>query len=139
MADPLITSQMFEDRYGRALTSTEQTQVDVLIDDVSALIREEAQGELDATTSANVPASIIPVAVRAIRRALTNPDGYGQESVDGYSYSGAPRDGVFLRKEERRTIRRSVGKLGIGTVNLEGYLPIPHGETIPSDTDSLLL
>lgn len=128
MADPLISSAMFEDRYGRALTSTEQTQIDGLLDDVSALIRAEADGELDDTTSADVPAEIVPVAVAALRRALTNPDGYGQESVDGYSYAGAPRSGVFLTRREVRVVRKWAGQLGVATVALEGYAPIPSSE-----------
>lgn len=100
------------------------------LDDASALVRAEAGGELDDVDESNCPAVIVPVVVSAARRALVNPDGHGDESVDDYRTGRMRREGVFLTRDEKRTVRRWAGVLSVGTAQLEGYLPIPETEPV---------
>lgn len=138
MAD-LVTSTQVTDRLGPNIP-TDATQLSSLIADASALVRQAAEGELDAVDiNTPTPDVLVPVVVSAVRRALTNPDGYGSEMLQGYRFESAPRNGVFLTKDERRTVRRHVGLLSAGTAELQGYLPSPSSERPPTIDDELAL
>lgn len=133
MAD-LITADQVTDRLGPNIT-VDATQLSALIADASALVREAAEGELDAVDHTTPPDDVIvPVVVSAVRRALINPDGFGSEMLDGYRFEQGPKTGVFLTKDEKRTVRRHAGLLSAGTVTLEGYLPVPrYDDRSPDD------
>lgn len=125
MAD-LITVPEFETRSGRTLTDAQKTQVGALIADASAMVRDLAEDELET-----VPASIVPVVVSMVRRGFDNPHGFtGETTAGGYSYTGASGVGLFATRDERRTIRKAVGKAGVGALNLEGYLPSSRAEAV---------
>lgn len=126
MAD-LITTTQFETRTGRTLTATQATQVEALITDASALV-VDIVGDADITdpwTVVTVPASIVPVVVSMVRRAMDNPNGYSQESIGNYSYSigSGTTAGLFANKDEVRAIRKAAGSSGIASLNLESDLP----------------
>lgn len=123
MAD-LITRADFEARTGRTLSASEVVQVDALIVDASALVRDLADDEL-----VTVPASIIPVVVNMVRRGLDNPHGFSSESAEGgYRYAGAATEGIFATRQEARTIRRAVGTGAVSELNLE----VPFGPWPPA-------
>lgn len=142
MAD-LITEAQFTDRTGRTLSASQSTQVGELIADASALVVDivndsTTTGTWDAVTADTVPASIVPVVVAMVRRGLDNPHGFTNESQDGgYSYGGASGSGVFATRGERRTIRRTAGKLGVGALNLDSYLPRTPRERTHFGVDDL--
>lgn len=130
MAQPLIDVPTLEARLRRTFAGDELTQAQSYIDDASALVRDEAGDDfLDDSGALVVPDAVVPVVVSAVRRALFNPGGLGHEQIGSYAYSGAPQDGVFLTKPERRIVRRAAGKLGAGTVTLEGWMPLYGTDT----------
>lgn len=136
MADLVTTSQV-TDRLGPNF-NVDATQLSSAITDASALVREAAEGELDnVDTSTPTPDLIVAVVVSAVRRALVNPDGFGSEMLQGYRFESAPRTGVFLTKDERRTVRKHAGVLSVGTAELQGYLPSPSSERPPTIDDEL--
>lgn len=108
-----------------------------LIDDASALVREAAQGELDAVEAPDAPAAVETVIVGMIRRGYENPRGVTQESLGDYSYSmGAAGGGVaniHLTRRERKIVRRAVGVSGVGTTTLASDLPIQPDEPASID------
>lgn len=125
-----------------AYTSTARAQA--AIDDASALVRTCVAPLLDAvetpTTATTYPA-VVAVVVAMVRRELTNPRGLTQESLGDYSYSSGGDGGVasiHMTKREKRIVRRAVGKLGAGSVAMEGYLPVQGTETFSSETDSII-
>lgn len=110
MAD-LISVTMLTNRLGPSVT-VDATQAASLIADVSAQARKVARGALDDvddTTIEDDYPEIIGVIVSCVRRGLVNPDGFGSEMLDGYRFEQAPRDGVFLSRQEKRQIRDAVG------------------------------
>lgn len=123
MAD-LITVQDVEERIGHTLQGALNTQAARRIADASALVRQAAQGLLDAVNPPDVPPVIVTVTVAAVQRALANALARSSEAIDGHQWSAADQTGVFLSKDEKRTIRREVGVLGVNSVILEGDLPI---------------
>lgn len=131
MAD-LITLAQFTARVGRTLDVSEQALAGELISDASALainIVDDATvtDTWDAATADTVPSAVVPVVVSMVRRGMDNPHGYNQESIEGYSYSGASGDGVFATRQEAKMIRKAAGKSPVGALNLEGYLPNATG------------
>lgn len=122
MAD-LVTDAQVTDRLGPDFT-TDAVQVAAFIEDASALVREAAEGELDDVDHTTPPdPAIVPVVVSAVRRALVNPDQNRQEQIGNYSVTAGVTSGVYLTRDERRTVRKAVGKLSAGHANLEGFIP----------------
>lgn len=118
MAD-LIDLQDLTDRLGPNV-DVDLGQAVAYITDVSSQIRQTADGRLDGTDPDDIKTDhpqIVAVAVSAIRRSLTNPDGFGSEMLDGYRYDQAPRGGVFLTAAEKRQVRSAVG-MSTATVTL---------------------
>jgi len=128
----LATLSDFEDRYGRMLEADETMRVSVLLDDVSALVRDVAGVDWlndDDDELEDVPGTIVAVVCEVVRRGFDNPAGLAGETIGDYSWrAGKVNYGVYLTTEERRTVRRAAGRLSVGTVGLEGILPI-----MPSD------
>ncbi len=107
----LITVAELETRLGPRFPTLDLGHAAALITDASELVIQ-AVSDTDTTdtwTTATVPAAIKPVLASAIRRALVNPDGFGSEMIDGYRYDQAPRDGVFLTKQEEQKVRTAAG------------------------------
>jgi hypothetical protein len=88
----------------------------------------------DETT---VPTAIKSVVARVVERAITNPLGRTGEQLGDHNWQ-APMgaSGGTLGPKDRRIIRRAVGRLGVSTVGLTGYLPV---EPRLSDQDDLVL
>lgn len=116
---PLADITDLEDRLGRIFTSEEATRVVALLDDASALVRDEAgltwiDPDTDLLTV--VPGSIRAVVLRAAERAVRNPDGFSAESAGDYSYQRTNVEpGVYLTDAERRIVRKAVGRSSLWT------------------------
>lgn len=76
-----------ESRLGRDLSTEEENQVEVLLDDVEALIRARIT-DLDerVAASANYERIVVMVEVNAVVRVLRNPEAYVSETDGNYSY-----------------------------------------------------
>lgn len=122
----LLTVAELEGRLGYTLTGGLATQAARLIDDATAEARQIAKGKLDTVDSPNVPPAVVTAMVSMVRRAMNNPLALSGEAIDGHQWQAAGQTGVFANNWERRTIRRAVGVLGVGTAVLEGELPIRH-------------
>jgi len=79
-----------ESRLGRDLSTEEENQVTVLLDDVEALIRARIP-DLDdrVAASANYERIVVMVETNAVVRVLRNPDAYVSETDGNYSYQRA--------------------------------------------------
>ncbi|HVL82689.1 MAG TPA: Gp19/Gp15/Gp42 family protein [Pseudonocardia sp.] len=115
---PLADVHELEARLGRVFTGEETARAAALLDDASALVRDEAGltwvGDDGLLTV--VPAAVRAVVLKAAERAARNPDGFRSESAGDYSYQrGDAEPGVFLTDAERRIVRRSVGRGGLWT------------------------
>lgn len=121
MEPPLVSTQDLAYRVGRQFDDSELNHVEALIDDVSALVRDEAGTTwIDPETGqvAGVPASVRAVVLRVAERVVTNPDNLRQESSGDYSYSY--RDASLdLTASDRRIIRRAMGRTGLWTQPVE--------------------
>lgn len=111
----------------------EQTQAEALLDDASDLVRLAAQGVLDDVESPDTPGAVRAVVIQMVRRGWSNPSGYQQESLGDHSYTAGTAGGsgvatLYLTGRERRIVRRVAGVLGVGTAELEGYLPRTDSE-----------
>lgn len=122
---PLASLGNFLTRYSGVVATA---RLSALLDDASALVRELAgsdyvddDGELE-----DVPAVLAVITIEIVRRAYDNPQALTGETVGNYSWRGARTNGssLYLTADERRTVRRVAGKLCVGTVDLEGYLPV---------------
>lgn len=124
-----------EARLGRSFVSDELGRVAALLDDASALVRDEAgRTWLDPVTGAPtvVPGSIRAVVLRAVERAVRNPQGFSAEAAGDYSYQRTDVEpGVYLTDRERAVIRRAVGRTGLWTQPVtrgDDYLQTVWGE-----------
>lgn len=115
----LATPQELERRLGRTLEATfEIPRVEALLDDVSALVRDEAGTDwVDADgVLIAIPASIRSVVLRSVERAVRNPQAFSAESDGDYSYQRTGvQDGAYLTDAERAIIRRAIGRTGLWT------------------------
>lgn len=124
----LVTIDEVEARLKTTFEGAERTQMEALIEDVSNLVRVIAAPELDdivAPLTGNLRA-LIPIIVKSIRRGKENPRGLTGEQLGDYgwqSQSGQNPD-IGLTMNEKRMIRRIVGKLGVLSIRMEGEMPI---------------
>jgi len=131
----LISIEQLNDRLGRELAGAEETQALALIDDASALVLEVAAGsgdDPDWTSPGDVPDVIVPVIANMVRRALENPRGLSGEQLGDYQWqagAGTGQASIYATRREERIIRRAAGRLGVGTVQLEGYLQVESGSS----------
>lgn len=119
-----VTASQFAARVGRELSATEITQVNSLLQDASDLVDLAAKPVvIDPSDVANGESlgSLIPIIVSMVRRTWDNPNGHTQEQIGDYMWQAL--GDITATKREYRLIRRAVGRLGVGTVELEGYLP----------------
>lgn len=123
MASPALVSLAdFEARLPGVLADSDQARAQAAIDDASAFVRAEAGEDWldDAGALEAVPAAVVAIVCRVAYRAFTNADGTQQQSIAGYSesFANASPD-VYLTAQERRTLRRVLGRGGLGSVELE--------------------
>ena len=110
----------------------DSVQAQALIDDASALVRLAADPLLDAVEAPDTHPAIVAVMVTMIRRGFSNPMGHQSENLGDYAYTAGTGGGVatlYLTARERKIVRRAAGKLGAGTVTLEGDLPDQLSDT----------
>lgn len=108
-----------EARLGKVFTGDEATRVEALLDDASALVRDEAGitwTDPDTGQLTLVPGSVRAVVLRSVERAVRNPQGFSAESAGDYSYQRTNVEpGVYLTDGERQIIRRAIGRTGLWT------------------------
>lgn len=114
----LASVQDVEARLGRVFVDDELGRVVALLDDASALVRDEAGRtwiDSDGGPLA-VPGSVRAVVLRVVDRAVRNPDGFSAESDGDYSYQRTQVEpGVYLTDADRAILRRAVGRTGLWT------------------------
>lgn len=119
MLPPLAGVEDLEYRMGRTFAGDELHRVEAVLDDVSALVRDEAgrtwinpdTGEVE-----DVPASIRAVVLRIAERVMRNPQGFKSESAGDYSYQRSEDDdGIYLSERDIQIIRRALGRTGLWT------------------------
>lgn len=120
MTDPALAEvQDLEYRIGREFGVHELSRVEAVLDDASALVRDEAgRTWVDDITGnlTSVPASIRAVVLRVAERVMRNPQGFKSESGGDYSYQRADGAvGVYLTDQERQIIRRAIRRPGLWT------------------------
>lgn len=119
-----------EARLGRQLNSTDLDRARAVLEDASALVREEVgysvwiDPDTGAFLPAQVPGSVRAIVLRAAERAMRNPGGFSAESSGDYSYQRTGvQIGVYLSEGEIRTLRRAVKRTGLWTQ------PVTRGDT----------
>lgn len=119
-----------EARLGRQLSSGELDRARAVLDDASALVREEVGYTvwMDSVTGAFdpalVPGSVRAIVLRAAERAMRNPGGFSAESAGDYSYQRTGvQMGVYLTDGEIKLLRRAVKRTGLWTQ------PLTRGDT----------
>lgn len=108
--------------------NADQASLEAVLDDVSSLARQAAQGELDASASPlpDALAAVRTVVIQAARRGYVNPRGLSQEQLGDYGYTsgGSAVASIYLTQREKQIIRRAVSVPGWREQELEGYLPV---------------
>lgn len=101
----------------------DEDRAQALLDDVSALIRAEAETDWvdDSNALDSVPDVVVTICLSAARRAWQNPGGYVSETIGGYSYRVADggTSGLYLTEEEKRLIRRASQLVDSGVASVE--------------------
>jgi hypothetical protein len=114
---PLADVGALEARLGRTFEGTDATRVVALLDDASSLVRDIAgRTWIDPETGVltTVPGSVRAVVLRAVERAVRNPEGFSAESAGDYSYQRTGvQPGIYLTEAEEKAIRRALGKTGL--------------------------
>lgn len=130
MAGPLMTFLELQKRPG--FHDVDQEAAEVTIDDASALVRDIAETDW---SSSDVPEAVVPVVAAMVRRGLHNPMGYASEMEGGTQVTGG--GSLYATKREKAIIRKQAGTLGIGEVQLEGYMPLHRHDLTTDLTGSL--
>lgn len=116
---PLADVAALEARLGRSFEGAEATRVAALLDDASSLVRDIAgRTWIDPDTGLlePVPGSVRATVLRAVERAVRNPEGFSAESAGDYSYQRTGvQPGIYLTEAEEKAIRRALGKTGLWT------------------------
>lgn len=129
MADPLVAVDEVETRLGRALTGAEAARAEARIVDVSgevyALAGEDAFH--DSGGGLDVPAVVVAVVCDAVIRLVENPRGLTGETIGDYNWQANNARGralLYLTAAEARAVRRAAGLPSVGTITLQGDLPV---------------
>lgn len=128
-AEPLVTFDYLSVLPG--FEGVAEATLDPLIEQASGLVIDFCSPELDETTAADCPSVIATVISSMIRRGLGNPRGAQSETLGDYSYAMASDGGVatlYMTRREQKIVRRAAGRLGAGTLALDGYLPVMRSE-----------
>jgi hypothetical protein len=111
-----------EARLGRQLDAAELDRARAVLEDASALVREEVgysvwiDPDTGAFLPAQVPGSVRAIVLRAAERAMRNPNGFSAESSGDYSFQRTGvQIGVYLSEGEIRTLRKAVNRSALWT------------------------
>lgn len=114
----------------------DRDQIEALIEDASNLVRACVKPELDdieAPLTGSLRA-LIPIVMTMVRRARDNPRGLTGEQLGDYGWQAqAAQTTIYLTRNEKRLIRKIVGKLGVSSLELEGYMPQLVSSELESD------
>jgi len=132
--EPLATVSDLEARLGRTFAGEELTRANAVLEDATALVRDEVgyalwlDPDTEELVIALVPGSVRAVVLRAAERAIRNPGGFSSESSGDYTYqrTGTQQPGVFLTDGELRILRRATGRKGLWTQ------PVTRGDMYPN-------
>ena len=111
-----------EARLGLALGTLQgedAIRAEAALDDAATLILAEVSASTAATWSADAPAVVVLVALKAARREFENPQGYNTESLGNHTVGLSETSGVYLTGREIAQVRRAAnGRRGayVGTV-----------------------
>lgn len=122
--------------------NVDEDQAAALLQDATDLARLEAPclADLEAPLS-DAYGAVRVVIVSMVRRGLSNPHGFQQETLGDHSYSAGTSGvaTVYATKREIKILRRACGQLGVGTAQLEGYLPLADDRGGPLAYEDQLL
>lgn len=131
----------------RQVSYADSAQAQAAIEDASAVARACVEPIFDEVDTPDAPAVVVAVVVGMVRRALTNPSGFAQESLGDYSYAtgGGGVATLLPTAREKRLLRKAaaaylkaqpdyeLGDLpasGAGGVYMQADLPAEHGEDV---------
>ncbi|MEU9065822.1 hypothetical protein AB0D60_02860 [Streptomyces sp. NPDC048306] len=80
--------------------SPRRTQVEVYLDDASALMRRHIPAGYEPD-----PATLKAIAVSVVRRVMANPGGYRQRTIGQYSESLGEDGGLYLTDDEKAQLQ----------------------------------
>jgi hypothetical protein len=132
VAEALLTLAELETRLGYTLPGALATKAEAELIDASAIVRQHAEGLLDAVEPPDVPPPIVTVMVSMMRRVTINPNAFSGQAIDGHQWQAGQPTGLFANKHEIMTIRKIMGLSGARAIKLEGYLPL-HGRHLSED------
>lgn len=120
-----------------SISGADLTRIEAVLDDVSALVREEAGRDWVEDDVVTAPASVLAVVYAVALRTYRNPEGYVSENVGSgaYGYS-LPKEstGCFLSDEERRIVKRAA----LGSTGSSGAFSIRTPSAyVPTESDRL--
>lgn len=132
--EALATVTDLEARLGRTFESGELARAVAVLEDATALVRDEVGYVVWTDPDSGVllvplvPGSVRAVVLRAAERAIRNPGGFSSESSGDYTYqrTGTQQPGVFLTDGELRILRRATGRKGLWTQ------PVTRGDMYPN-------
>jgi len=118
-----VTIEDFQVRYENTVPYGDNSRIQALLNDACALASDITDTEY--ADGVDVPGGVIACVCAAVRRAYENPTGIQGETIGDYSWRAASvgSGGVYFTEDEKRTLRRAVGKSSGGYIELEGYLP----------------
>lgn len=93
----------------RKVDYEDSAQAQAAIDDASAVARACVSPTLDAVTSPSTPPAVVALVVNMVRRVLTNPQGFAQESLGDYSFAtgGGGVATLLPTAREKRLLRQA--------------------------------
>ncbi len=117
MPDPLITVAQLEARLAESFSGVGLAQVEALLDDASALVRQVARTDFDN----GVPGVIVAVTAQMVRRALDNPNELSAETEGNYAWQAGRTVSIaggalYVTRKERSMIREAAGRPAVITI-----------------------
>ena len=112
------------ERIPGGIATADENRAQLLLDDVSALIRAEVETDWvdDNDALVDVPDIVHTVCLSAAKRSWQNPSGYVSETIGAYSYrlaDAAAGTGVYLTEEEKRLVRRAENITDVGAQSVQ--------------------
>jgi hypothetical protein len=93
----------------RQVSYTDSAQAQAAIEDASAVARACVEPTLDDVDAPDAPAVVVAVVVGMVRRVLTNPSGFSQETLGDYSFAtgGGGVATLLPTSREKRLLRKA--------------------------------
>lgn len=120
----------------RQVSYVDSAQAQAAIEDASAVARACVEPTFDDVEAPDAPAVVVALVVAMVRRVLTNPSGFAQETLGDYSYAtaGAGVATLLPTLREKRLLRKAaaayataagddVPAYGAGGVYMQADLP----------------